>query len=137
MLAFVQNNIWLILIAVFTVVMMVWPPINRRLSGIKDIGVMEAVQLINHKDAVVLDVREESEYHSGHVAHSRHIPLGTLGKRHAELEKFKGRPLIVICRSGARSGTACGILRKSGFEQVYNLSGGVGAWQQENLPLEK
>lgn len=134
---FVQNNIWLILTAVLAVYMMVWPPLGRRLSGVKDVGIMEAVQLINHQDAVVLDVREESEYYSGHVPHSRHIPLGALGKRHIELEKLKGHPLVVICRSGARSGSACGVLRKLGFEQVYNLAGGVGAWQQANMPLEK
>lgn len=134
---FVQSNIWLILAAIFAVYMMVWPPLSRKLSGVKDVGIIEAVQLINHQDAVVLDVREESEYYSGHVPRSRHIPLGALGKRHTELEKLKGHPLIVVCRSGARSGSACGVLRKFGFEQVYNLSGGVGAWQQANMPLEK
>jgi rhodanese-related sulfurtransferase len=127
----------MIIVAIFAIYMLVWPPISRQLSGVKDAGIMEVVQLINHKDAVVLDVREESEYYSGHVPHSRHIPLGALGKRHIELERYKNRPLVVVCRSGARSGRACGMLRKLGFEEVYNLSGGVGAWQQANLPLEK
>ena len=134
---FVQSNIWMIIVAIVAIYMLVWPPISRQLSGVKDVGIMEVVQLINHKDAVVLDVREESEYYSGHVPHSRHIPLGALGKRHIELERYKNRPLVVVCRSGARSGRACGMLRKLGFEEVYNLSGGVGAWQQANLPLEK
>lgn len=134
---FLQDNLLLIGLAVFAAVMLIWPPISRQLSGIKEVGVTEAIQLINHKDAVVLDVREDSEYYSGHVPHSRHIPLGALGKRHTELERYKNRPLVVVCRSGARSGSACGMLKKQGFEEVYNLSGGVGAWQQANLPLEK
>lgn len=134
---FVQSNIWLILVAILAAYMLIWPPISRQLSGVKEVGVNEAVQLINHKDAVVVDVREVSEYNSGHVPHSRHIPLGALGKRHVELERYKNRPLLVVCRSGARSGSACGMLRKYGFEEVYNLSGGVGAWQHANLPLEK
>ena len=134
---FVQNNIWMIIVAILAVYMLVWPPISRQLSGIKEIGTIEAIQLINHKDAVIIDVREDSEYNSGHVPHSRHIPLGSLGKRHIELERYKNRPLVVVCRSGARSGSACGMLKKFGFEEVYNLAGGVGAWQQANLPLEK
>lgn len=134
---FLQDNLLLIGVSVFAAVMLIWPPISRQLSGIKEVGVTEAIQLINHKDAVVLDVREDSEYYSGHVPHSRHIPLGALGKRHTELERYKNRPLVVVCRSGARSGSACGMLKKQGFEEVYNLSGGVGAWQQANLPLEK
>jgi rhodanese-related sulfurtransferase len=136
-LEFLQDNLLLIGVSVFAAVMLIWPPISRQLSGIKEVGVTEAIQLINHKDAVVLDVREDSEYYSGHVPHSRHIPLGALGKRHTELERYKNRPLVVVCRSGARSGSACGMLKKQGFEEVYNLSGGVGAWQQANLPLEK
>lgn len=134
---FLQDNLLLIGVSVFAAVMLIWPPISRQLSGIKEVGVTEAIQLINHKDAVVLDVREDSEYYSGHVPHSRHIPLGALDKRHTELERYKNRPLVVVCRSGARSGSACGMLKKQGFEEVYNLSGGVGAWQQANLPLEK
>jgi rhodanese-related sulfurtransferase len=136
-LEFLQDNLLLIGVSLFAAVMLIWPPISRQLSGIKEVGVTEAIQLINHKDAVVLDVREDSEYYSGHVPHSRHIPLGALGKRHTELERYKNRPLVVVCRSGARSGSACGMLKKQGFEEVYNLSGGVGAWQQANLPLEK
>lgn len=134
---FVQNNIWLILTAVLAAYMLIWPPLAKRFSGVVDVGVNEAVQLINHNDAIVLDVREDSEYYGGHVAHSRHIPLGALSKRQVELQKFKDRPLIVVCRSGARSSNACGTLRKLGFEKVYNLSGGMSAWQNANMPMEK
>lgn len=134
---FIQNNIWLILTAVIAAYMLIWPPLAKRFSGVVDVGVTEAVQLINHNDAIIIDVREDSEYYTGHLPHSRHIPLGALGKRHVELDKYKDKPLIVVCRSGARSGAACGTLRKLGFEKVYNLSGGMGAWQQANMPTEK
>lgn len=97
---------------------------------------MEATQLINHQNAVVLDVREDSEFYAGHVPHSVHVPLGQLAK-HAELEKYKNRPVIAICRSGMRSGRACSVLHKNGFEQVYNLAGGITAWERANMPMEK
>jgi len=85
----------------------------------------------------VLDVRESSEYDAGHVLNSKLLPLGKLKERMGELEKFKNQPIVVVCRSGNRSGTACFILGKQGFNQVYNLAGGVQAWQKSNLPLEK
>jgi len=133
---FIQNNLGLIALALFSAAMLVWPTIGRRISGVKDVGMMEATQLINHQNAVVLDVREDSEFYAGHIPHSVHVPLGQLA-RHPEVEKYKSRPIIAICRSGMRSGHACRVLRKNGFEQVYNLSGGITAWQQANMPMEK
>jgi GrxC family glutaredoxin len=102
---------------------------------IKGMRPMEAIRKINHDDALVLDVRTDKEFNEGHVLDSVHIPLGVLQSRLAELEGFKARPVIVACRSGARSAQACGILNKQGFAEVYNLSGGVMAWQSANLPL--
>ena len=65
------------------------------------------------------------------------IPLGELRNRIGELEKYKTKPIIMVCRSGSRSAGACGILSKQGFTEVYNLAGGMIAWQQSNLPTEK
>jgi rhodanese-related sulfurtransferase len=134
---FVTENIWLVLTLVGAGYMLVWPPLSRKLAGIKEVGPAEATQLINHQNAVVLDVREEGEFQAGRIPRAKHIPLGALGKRLSELDKHKGRPVVVSCRSGARSSRACGVLRKNGFEQVYNLAGGVIAWEQANMPLEK
>ncbi|MCE5181291.1 MAG: rhodanese-like domain-containing protein [Betaproteobacteria bacterium] len=133
---FIQHNIGYVALAVLSAIMLLWPTVGRRVSGVKDVGTMEATQLINHQNAVVLDVREDSEFYAGHIPHSVHVPLGQLAK-HPEMEKYKDRPIIAICRSGMRSGHACSVLRKNGFEQVYNLSGGIAAWQQANMPMEK
>lgn len=133
---FIQNNLGLVALVLVSGLMLLWPIIGRRISGVKEVGMLEATQLINHQNAVVLDVREDSEFYAGHIPHSVHVPLGQLNK-HAELEKLKDRPIIAICRSGMRSGHACRMLRKNGFEQVYNLSGGITAWQKANMPMEK
>ena len=85
--------------------------------------------------AVVLDVREDKEYAGGHIPKARHIPLGQLAGRMQELEKFKGKPILVTCRSGHRSARACGMLKKAGFETVYNQAGGILAWERANLPV--
>jgi rhodanese-related sulfurtransferase len=133
---FIQNNFGLVLLVIVSGLMLVWPMIGRRISGIREVGTLEATQLINHQNAVVLDVREDSEYYAGHIPHSMHVPLGQLAK-HPELDKIKGRPVIALCRSGMRSSHACRVLRKNGFEQVYNLAGGITAWERANMPMEK
>jgi rhodanese-related sulfurtransferase len=134
-ISFVTHN-WMLIIALFVILgMLFFNLFGSRLRGYQPIGPVESVNLINHEDAVVLDVRENNEYHKGHILNSIHIPQGNLANRITELEKYKSRPIIVGCRSGHRSANACALLKKQGFETVYNLSGGVMAWQNANLPL--
>ncbi len=137
MLLFLQNNIWTILIALTSGAMLFWSFFGNRLRGIKEVDHIAAMQLINHKNALVLDVREQGEYDAGHILNSKLIPLGKLKERIGELEKYRERPLVVVCRSGQRSAAACGLLGKQGFAQAYNLNGGIVAWQKASLPLEK
>lgn len=134
---FIIDNILPIFIAIFSGSMLLWSVIGNRIRGIKEVDCVAALQLINHKNALVLDVREDSEYKAGHVLNAKSIPLGKLKERIGELEKHKERPVLVACRTGNRSGNACTMLGKQGFAQVYNLAGGIMAWQKANLPLEK
>lgn len=136
-LQFVTSNFLPISMAVLSGVMLLWSMFGNRFRGVKEVNSAEALQLINHKNALVLDVREPNEYHAGHVLNSTSIPLGTLKARMGELEKYRDQAMVVVCRSGNRSGTACAILAKHGYTQAYNLAGGVQAWQRNNLPLEK
>jgi len=134
---FISSNILPIFIAVFSGIMLLWSFFGNRFRGVKEVDTVAALQLINHKDAIVLDVREPNEYVSGHVLNSKHIPLGKLKERMGELEKYKDRAVVVMCRTGNRSGTACFLLGKQGFTQASTLTGGVNAWQKNKLPLEK
>lgn len=136
-LQFMENNIWLALIALTSGVMLLWSFLGNRVRGVKDVDCPAALQLINHKEACVLDVREPDEFKSGHVLNAKLIPLGKLRDRVGELERFRDKPIVVVCRSGNRSATACALLGKEGFGQVYNLAGGMMAWQKAGLPLEK
>jgi rhodanese-related sulfurtransferase len=134
---FVLNNIWLVLAAIVSGSILVWPLINRRLSGVPEVGAMQAVHLLNRKDAVMIDVREPAEFNSGHAPNARNIPLAQLDKRIGELEKFKHRPAVIVCQNGGRSHSATTALKKAGFAEVVVLAGGFGAWQQANMPVEK
>lgn len=134
---FVTSNFFPISVAIMSGIMLLWSLFGNRLRGIQEIDCVAALQLINHKDAMVLDVRDEKEYQTGHVLNAKLIPLAMLKERIGELEKYRDKPLIVLCRSGNRSGSACAMLGKQGFTQAYNLAGGVLAWQKAKLPLEK
>ncbi len=137
MLQFLQNNIWTVLIALTSGAMLLWSYFGNRLLGIKEVDHIAAMQLINHKSALVLDVREQNEYEAGHILNSKHIPLGKLKERIGELEKYRERPIVTVCRSGERSASACVALGKQGFALAQNLHGGITAWQKASLPLEK
>ncbi len=117
--------------------MLLWPFVSRLFRQSHEVGAFEAVQLINRRDAVVLDVRDTGDYAAGHITGARHLPESQLADRVKELEKFKLRPIVVCCRTGTRAPAVTATLRKQGFAEVFALSGGISAWQQANLPLEK
>ena len=132
------GNHWDLFLALLIILLMLsGTSLLSTIRGIKQIGPTEATQLINHEGGIVIDVREDKEFTQGHIINSVHMPMGNVQQRIAEIEKYKQKPIIVSCRSGARSSTVCGWLRKHNFENVSNLKGGVMAWQNANLPLSK
>ncbi len=133
---FLQQNWMLAAVAAVSGAMLVWSFLGGKLSGIEEADTLKATRLYND-DALVLDVREDKEYAAGHIPKARHIPLGQLSGRLQELEKFKTKPILVTCRSGQRSARACNLLKKAGFETVYNQAGGIIAWERANLPVVK
>jgi rhodanese-related sulfurtransferase len=131
---FLQDNWMLVALAAVSGAMLVWNFIGGALSGVEQADTLKATRLFND-DALVLDVREDKEYAAGHIPKARHIPLGQLASRMRELDKFKDKPILVTCRSGHRSARACGMLKKAGFETVYNQAGGILASERANLPV--
>ncbi len=128
---FIQQNITWVMLAVASGGMLLF----SMLRGGAGVSVTEATLLLNREDALVLDVRETHEWSVGHIPNARHIALGQLAQHISEIAKFKDRPIIVCCASGNRSSSACNTLRKAGFEKVYNLAGGIGAWTEAGLPV--
>ena len=117
--------------------MLIWPLLRRSLGG-PSVSAAQATLLINREDALVLDVREPGEYGSGHILGAKNVPLAKLQAAGAgELAKRREKTLILYCDNGERAQKAAAALRKLGFGKVVNLSGGLPAWQQAGLPVEK
>ena len=135
MVDFVRNNLLLIVVALVSGTMLAWPLV-RRATGGPWVSAAQATLLINREDALVLDVREPGEYGTGHILGARNVPLARIDSS-SELAKRKEKPLIVYCDGGERAAKAATALRKLGFTRVVNLSGGLPAWQQAGMPVEK
>jgi rhodanese-related sulfurtransferase len=132
---FFVDNWLLILVAFVSGGMLVWPAV-RGGGRATAVGPAEAVRLINRERAVLIDVCEPAEYAAGHAAGARNIPLGSI-EGSKELPKDKTLPVVVLCATGARSGRAVSMLRKLGHEHAVSLAGGVRAWREASLPVEK
>ena len=126
----------MVLIFILSGAMLFWSFFKNRSGGTKEIGSLEAVTLMNRRHAVVLDVRYDDDYSSAHLPNSRHIPVAKLETGLKEIEKFKNRPILLIGQGGNLS-SAAGILSKNGFAEIYSLRGGIAAWQQDKMPVEK
>lgn len=138
MVDFISSNLALVALFVASGVMLAWPEISKIIgAGGAEIGTLEATRLMNQGSTLILDVRDGPEYAAGHLPRARHIPLRELSKRVDEIGKFKTKPVIVTCKSGTRAGSACRLLKQAGFVNVYQLKGGLAAWQQASLPVEK
>ena len=109
---------------------------SRARSGGQSVGPMDAVRLLN-QGAVLVDVRSQAEFDSGHILDAKHVPQDQLASSTETLKKYKDKVVIACCESGMRSGTAARVLQAQGFTKVVNLKGGLQAWRAENLPLVK
>jgi len=134
---FVQENLLLIAVALVSGAMLLWPYV-RRVGGGPSVNATQATQLINREDALVVDVRDPGEYGTGHILGAKNVPLSRIDAGGSEIApKRKDKPVIVYCDTGNRSSKAAAALRSQGFGKVVSLSGGLGAWQQAGLPVEK
>lgn len=98
----------------------------------KEVSPTEGLQMVQD-GALLVDVRESNEFNEVHAQGALLLPLSELETRFSELPK--DRPLLMICRSGARSARACEYLLQNGYTDVTNLAGGTLAWADADLPV--
>jgi len=95
----------------------------------------QAINLVNRQQGVFLDLRESADFKQGHIVEAVHIPAGKLAARMAELDKYRDKPLVLVCKLGQQSGAAAKQLRAGGFNQVFRMTGGMTEWNNLQLPL--
>ena len=132
---FILANWMLILVALASGGMLLWPLLTG--GGGAGISPAAAVQLINRERAVVIDVCDPAEYTAEHVGGAKNIPLAELEAKLPTTVKNKATPLVLVCASGMRAGRAVAVARKLGYDKADALSGGLKAWREANLPIEK
>jgi rhodanese-related sulfurtransferase len=126
---------WILVAALLTVVAMLVLHETRK-SG-PSVSPQQAINLVNADQGVFVDLRDGSDFKQGHIVDALHIPAGKLGERIAELEKYRDKPIVLVCKMGQQSGAAGKQLRAGGFERVYKMSGGMMEWGNLQLPLVK
>jgi rhodanese-related sulfurtransferase len=134
---FVVQNWYLFIALLVVLAMLAYGPLRQLMAGVQKISTPEAVRLVNHEKAVIVDVREPDEYRSGHIPNAINVPLSGFAGSLGQLEKYKSRPVIICCRTSQRSARAAIALRQKQFANVQVLAGGIVGWQGDSLPVEK
>ena len=132
---FIQQNIMLVILAVASGSMLLATHFMGAAGS--QVTTTEATTMINREDAQILDVRDVSEFSTGHLLGAMNIPVAKFADRAADLAKMKDKPIIVCCETGIRSSKAVKELKKLGFERVFGLDGGMAAWAKAGLPVTK
>lgn len=131
---FASNHYILISILLFLVVAFV---INEGKQGGAAISPTNLVKLVNREGAVIVDIRDGKEFINGHIAGAVSMPFSSFDSRLEELESFKDKPVVLVCKIGQHAGTIGRRLKAQGYENVRRLAGGMGEWMASNLPVVK
>lgn len=131
---FIGNHFILVSIFVFLLVAFF---INEGKQGGAAITPSNLVNLVNREGAVILDVRDKKEFGAGHIAGAVNMPFSTLDSRMGELEPYKDKPIVLVCKMGQHAGSMGRKLKAEGYENVRRLSGGMAEWSASGMPVVK
>lgn len=134
---FVTHHSILVSLFVFAVTFWLATEVRHRKIGPQKLSLQSAIAILNHQEGVLVDLRNAAEYNKGHVQGALHLPLAQISGATNQLQKVKGKPVILACQAGQQAPTACATLKKQGFEALYYLEGGMAAWISEHLPVVK
>ena len=127
-----KNNVFIVAVAVVSGIMLMMPALRKGRAGAA-VGTSEAIQMVNQRQAVWVDVRPAEQFQAGHIAQARNVPAADLEQKAASLPKNK--PLVVVCDNGRDSARAAAKLRAQGFADAVPLEGGMRAWAAASLPV--
>ncbi len=137
LIEFTGNHPILVATAFIILAVLIYTFVSDFTKKYKSVDPQGMVPLVNREAGVVFDLRGESAYSAGHIVNAHEVGASKLAEKAAKVATDKSKPVICVCNTGQQSGAACKTLIAEGYEQVYNLSGGMMAWEKENMPLEK
>jgi len=135
--AFFANNLFLCVAFLVVLVMTIRAEFLHQFNKANDLSPLQATRFMNSENAVVIDVNDAATFDSGHIKQAINVPMTELTNKLADLQKYQDKAVLTCCKQGNQSGRACKILKKSGFTNVYNISGGLQNWLEANLPVTK
>jgi rhodanese-related sulfurtransferase len=133
---FAQNHAMLSIALLIVLLLLAVLELIKSKRGTQQLSPAGATQLINHQDAIVLDIRNTEAFNSGHIVDAISIPFSELENKYKKLDSFKARPILIVCATGSESPRAAGLLEKEGFK-VFLLAGGIRSWKETDMPLVK
>lgn len=137
LLPFFQANPMLSLALLGLTLAIVYTEVRRLFRGYKAVTPAQLTQLVNHEDALVLDLRSQADFEKGHIIGAKHLLPSQVEPEGKLLAKAKESPVVLVCAAGMVSPAAAEKLVKAGFKRVSVLDGGITGWQSAGLPLAK
>ena len=134
---FFANNLFLCSAFIVVLVMTIRAEILHQSNKANDLSPLQATRFMNNENAIVIDVNDSKEFESGHIKSAINVPMAELSSKMSDLEKYKNKAVLTCCKHGNQSSRACKQLRKSGFNNTFNISGGLHSWLEANLPVTK
>ncbi len=135
---FVVDNLLLFAALAMVLVMLIKAELDHQANKGSFLSPSMATRLMNnHNDALILDIRTEADFKTGHIKGAKNIPLSDFAVKMETLADNKNKPVLLYCNSGNTVGRAIKLLKKAGFEKVNNLEGGIVAWKEASMPLSK
>lgn len=135
-LEFISNHSWLSIAFATITFLLIKEFSESAFSKYTNLSPMNAVTKMNNGELVIIDVREPHEFILGHIDTAINMPLGKIKDQLNTLEKYKNKDILMVCQSGTRSAPACRTLINAGFEKVFNLDGGMQAWEDHKFPVK-
>jgi len=133
-LEFAGNHVFIVSGLILSFFLLLFMELKRKAAGITHLEPPEIVGLIN-ADAVVIDLRDADAFASGHIVNAKNIPYDEFDANSEKIERLKSSTIVAVCNAGTTSTRVVNALRKSGYEHVYGLRGGMTAWTQATLPV--
>lgn len=135
-ISFLQHH-WLLsaTFVVATIAVFIIQLIDQKRAAMQ-VSPSKLIQMINHEEAVVIDLRSDIIYKDGHIIGAQSIPSTNLETQSKKLDKYKSKPIVLVCQNGTEAAKAAVMLRDKGFN-IHVLAGGMRSWQEADLPVVK